>query len=245
MNARKTLLSIGVLAVLVGGGYAAYDYYAGNHIAIQQVIPTNPAAQTPASSSAASVPATANATAATAATATSDAAKLDGLWNIQPASKVYLSVTTSKETVNIEGASVKGTWTINSADPSQMKAEGIVDTTKFQSGNAQRDNHVKAADSLNVAAFPEAKFTVKSFQDFPKEWKEGSKASFKMLGTLTIKGISKDVTFTSDALLSQGALSIEGSTVVTFDDFGMKNPHTVLLDTQNNVTVQLRLVLGK
>jgi polyisoprenoid-binding protein YceI len=237
MNARKTLLSIGVLAVLVGGGYAAYDYYAGNHIAIQQVIPTTPVVGTqPNASLPASAPTTAAAT---------DAAKVDGLWNIQPASKVYLSVTTSKETVNIEGASVKGTWTINTADLSQMKAEGTVDTAKFNSGNAQRDNHVKATDNLNVAAFPEAKFAVKTFENFPKEWREGTTATFTMTGTLTIKGIAKDVTFTSDALLSQGALNIEGSTVVTFDDFGMKNPHTVLLDTQNNVTVQLRLVLGK
>jgi polyisoprenoid-binding protein YceI len=225
MDMRKTLLSIGVLAVLAGGGYAAYDYYAGNHVTIQQVIPTNASAP----SNAAAV----------------GAVKLDGLWTIQPESKVYLSVTTSKETVNIEGASVKGTWTIDTTDSSKMKAEGIVDTTVLQSGNPQRDNHVKGTDSLNVAAFPEAKFTVKTFENLPQEWKEGTKATFKMTGTLTIKGISKDVTFTSDALYSQGSFNIEGSTVVTFADFGMKNPHTVLLETQNDVTVQLRLVLKK
>ncbi|MEK3913202.1 YceI family protein [Paenibacillus sp. FSL H7-0331] len=228
MNIRKTVLALGVAAVLIGGGYAAYDYYAGNHITIQQVIPA-------AATSSASVP-TNSMTAAVPA-------KLDGLWTIQPASKVYLSVTTSKETVNIEGASVKGTWVINTAEPNLMKAEGIVDTTVLQSGNPQRDNHVKGNDSLNTAKFPEAKFTVKSFDNFPKEWKEGSKVSFTMTGTLTIKDIAKDVTFTSEALYSQGALNVEGSTVVTFADYGMKNPHTVLLEAQNNVTVQLRLVL--
>ena len=205
MNVRKVVLTIGVLAVVAGGSYAAYDYYAGNHITIQQVIPTH--ASAPSKSATAAEP-----------------AKLDGQWTIQPASKVYLSVTTSKETVNIEGASVKGSWTINTIDTSQMKAEGIVDTKVLQSGNPQEDNHVKGKDGLNVANFPEAQFTVKSFGNFPKDLKEGTKASFTMAGTLTIKDISKDVVFTSEALYNQGALNVEGSTVVTFADYGMKNP---------------------
>lgn len=98
---------------------------------------------------------------------------------------------------------------------------------------------------MNAAQFPEAVFTLKDFGNFPQEWKEGEKVSFDMNGTLTVKGISKDVTFKSEAMYSQGVISMEGSAVVTFDDFGMQNPHTVLLDSQNDVTVQLRLQLER
>jgi polyisoprenoid-binding protein YceI len=225
MNIKKTTISLGALVVLAGGAYGAYDYYAGNHVTIQEVIPANAAVQT--------------------GTAAVEPSKLNGEWSIQPDSKIYFSVTTSKETVNFEGATVKGNWMINTGDLTKMSGQGVVDIKALQSGNSQRDGHIKSPEYLNAAANPEATFTVKSFDNFPKEWKEGEKATFTMKGTLTVKGISKDVAFTTEALYSQGAFKMEGKTVVTFNDFGMKNPHTVMLDTQNDVTVQLRLNLNK
>ncbi|MNP68573.1 YceI-like domain protein [compost metagenome] len=92
---------------------------------------------------------------------------------------------------------------------------------------------------------PKATFAVKSFENLPKEWKAGVTESFKMTGTLTVRGISKDVTFDAKAQLDGSQLKLEGQTVVTFEDYGMKNPHTVVLSAQNDVTVQLRLVLAK
>ncbi|WP_409343233.1 YceI family protein [Paenibacillus sp. MBLB4367] len=225
MNIKKAVISLGTLVVLAGGAYGAYDYFAGNHVTIQEVIPADAPVQ--------------------AGAAVVEASKLNGQWSIQPDSKVYFSVTTSKETVNFEGGSVQGSWLIDTSDLNKMSGKGAVDINALQSGNSQRDGHIKGAEYLNASANPEATFTVKSFENFPKEWKEGSKAPFTMKGTLTIKGISKDVTFASEALYTQGAFKMEGSTVVTFHDFGMKNPHTVMLDTQNDVTVQLRLNFGK
>jgi polyisoprenoid-binding protein YceI len=224
MKLKMAALSAGVLIVL-GGAYTAYDYYAGNHVTIQEVIPASTSGQASGKQVAANV--------------------IDGEWTLKPDSKVYFSVTTSKETVNFEGSSVKGKWLINNTDASKMNAEAVVDINSLQSGNPQRDGHVKGADYLNAAKFPEAKFQVKTFKDLPKEWKEGEQVTFSMSGTLTVKDISKEVLFESKAVYSQGIISMEGNTVVTFNDFGMKNPHTVMLDTQNNVAVQLRLNLEK
>ncbi|WP_028611445.1 YceI family protein [Paenibacillus harenae] len=225
MPIKKTVISLGALVVLAGGGYFAYDYYAGNHVTIQEVIPADAPVQ--------------------AGTAAVDPTELNGEWTIQPDSKVYFSVTTSKETVNFEGAAVNGSWTIDTVDPAKMSAQGVVDINALQSGNSQRDGHVKGEGYLDAAANPEATFTVNSFENFPQEWTEGAAAAFAMNGTLTVKGVSKDVTFDAEALYSQGSFKMEGSTVVTFNDFGMKNPHTVMLDTQNDVTVQLQLNLNK
>ncbi|MCQ6561306.1 YceI family protein [Paenibacillus mendelii] len=225
MNIKKTIVALGVVVVLAGGAYAAYDYYAGNHVTIQEVIPADAPVQTD--------------------TAVIEPAELDGEWSIQPDSKVYFSVTTSKETVNFEGATVNGTWKIDTADQANMSGQGVVDINALQSGNSQRDGHIKGADYLNASDNPEATFTVQSFDNFPKEWQEGVKAAFTMKGTLTVKGISKEVAFAAEALYSEGAFKMEGSTVVTFNDFGMKNPHTVMLDTENDITLQLRLNLNK
>jgi len=226
MNVKKAAISLGVVVVLAGGAYGLYDYFAGNHVEIQDVIPANASVQNETG---------------TAGTAAVEPSAVNGEWTIQPDSKIYFSVTTSKETVNFEGATVSGNWMIDTNDQTKMSGNGVVDMNALQSGNSQRDGHIKGPQYLDASANPEATFTVKSFENFPKEWKEGAKASFTMKGTLTIKGISKDVAFAADALYTQGAFKMEGSTVVTFDDFGMKNPHTVILDTENDVTVQLRL----
>ncbi|MBD0382637.1 YceI family protein [Paenibacillus sedimenti] len=227
MKLKLTAIAVGAVVVL-GGAYYAYDYYAGNHVTIQEAVPAS-ASSSQTQGSAVAV----------------DAGALNGQWNIHSDSKVYFSVTTSKETVNFEGSSVKGSWALNTTDPAKMTAEAIVGIDALQSGNSQRDGHVKGAQYLNAQTFPEAKFTLKSIDNFPKEWKEGEKVSFNMTGTLTIKDKSKDVTFKSDAVYSQGKINLGGTTVVTFDDFGMKNPHTVVLDTENNVKVTLSLVLDQ
>lgn len=234
MNKWKLATIITVIVIVAGGGigYYAYDYYAGNHVEVKDVIGTSnsaangsPASGTPASAAA--------------------PADVNGTWSIQSASEVYFSVTTSKETVNFSVKPVTGSWTLNTAEPAQNKAEGAVDLTGLSSGNGQRDSHIKSNDYLMVDQHPKATFTVKSFENLPKEWSAGVTESFKMTGTLTVRGIAKEVTFDTKAQLDQGQLKLEGQTVVTFEDFGLKNPHTVVLSTQNDITVQLRLVLAK
>ncbi|HZG88446.1 YceI family protein [Paenibacillus sp.] len=228
MNKKMAAFFVGGIAVLGAGGYAAFDYYAGNHITVQEVIPSSAVAS--AQDSAAPVV----------------AELLNGQWNIkQPDSKVYFSVTTSKETVNFEASSVAGQWTLDTADPGNMQAEATVALDSLTSGNDMRDTHVKEARFLDAAAFPYATFALTSFEHFPTEWVEGKTVSFEMNGTLTMKGISKDVTFAVEALYSGGEILMEGNTVVTFADFGMENPHTVVMETENNVAVQTQLVLEK
>ncbi len=233
MNKWKLATIITAIVIVAGGGigYYAYDYYAGNHVEVKDVI---------------SAPTTSGGTqgAATAATPAA-AADVNGTWNIQSASEVYFSVTTSKETVNFSVKPVTGSWTLNTADPTQNKAEGTVELSGLSSGNGQRDNHIKGSDYLQVEQHPKATFAVKSFENLPKEWKAGVTESFKMTGTLTVRGIAKDVTFDTKAQLDGTQLKLEGQTVVTFEDYGMKNPHTVVLSAQNDVAVQLRLVLSK
>lgn len=225
MKRKNALITAGVAVALIlgGGGYAAYDYFAGNHVEVKSVI--------------------AEASSENAGAAVS-ADEVNGLWNIDPSSEVYFSVTTSKETVNFAISQVAGSWTIDTSDISKTKGQGTVNLDLLDSGNGQRDSHIKGADYLNVAESAEATFTADSFEELPAEWTEGQAFPISMTGTLTIRGIAKEVTFNGEAVYSGGAINMESSAVVTFEDFGMKNPHTVVLDTENNVVVQLRLTLN-
>ncbi|WP_339222441.1 YceI family protein [Paenibacillus sp. FSL H8-0332] len=236
---KKRTIAITAAIVIIAGAITAFilvNNSLGNKVEIESVIPEQ------AQDSGARKEGTANAAAAAAAVRPE---QLNGNWNITEPSKVYLSVTTSKETVNFVDPSVKGTWKVNLEDASAMTGEGTVDMSALDSGTAQRDEHVKGADFLSVTEFPQSTFAVKSFSELPKEWTEGTAVPVKLQGTLTVKGIEKEVTFDAQALYSGGQLKLSGTTMVTFEDFGMSNPHSIVLDTENDLEVRLELTLSK
>lgn len=249
-NKKIVIAAAAILIVISGAIYYVYDGLTGNHVEIESVIAQSPAedGSTEVSGSAGEGMATETATGAgneSNGAGAGEAAGVDGTWTIGSDSKVYFSVTTSRDTVNYELDKVMGSWTINSADPAQTKAEGTVDVTSMDSRNSQRDQHISEAEYLDTAQFPNAAFNVTSFEGLPSEWKSGEAYDVSITGELTVKGITKEVVFTGQTVYDQGSLKLEASTVVTFGDFGMKNPHTVVMDTENNLTVELRLVLSK
>lgn len=225
---------VAAVAILGGGGYYFANSYMGNNVDIEQVLPASTAAST-----------TDAGTGTTVANEAASADQLNGDWTISEDSKVYFSVTTSQETVNFVDEQVSGTWAINVDDASQMKAEGQIEMSGIDSGNGQRDGHVKEADFFDVSTHPQATFTATSFEGMPAEWTAGQTVDFKMNGTLTVKGVEKEVTFDAKAAYENGQVLLSATTTVTFEDFGMENPHSVVLSTENDIQVQLELKLDK
>ncbi|MFB9325580.1 YceI family protein [Paenibacillus aurantiacus] len=223
---KKWVLAAGAaIVVLAGGGYITYDYFTGNQVEIKEVI--------------------GEADAATASGAIVTGEQLNGDWTIADGSEVYISMTTSKETVNMTAGTVTGKWTIDTANAGQMTAEGTVDLEGLDSGNPMRDGHIKGDQYLNAAAHPQATFTAASIDGFPESWSEGVAVPLQLKGTLNVRGVDKEVVFDSQAVYDQGQVKLEGSTIVTFADFGMKNPHQVLVETENDVKVELQLLLDR
>lgn len=237
---KKKTLAWAATGVVIAGAVTAFillNNSLGNNVEIESVIP----AESQASNS--SGTAAANAAEATGAAVTAE--QLNGAWNIADTSKVYWSVTTSKETVNFVNEAVEGTWNVNLDDPASMTGEGTVEMSALDSGNGQRDEHVKGADFLNIAEFPQSTFVVNSFSELPAEWTEGTAVPVDLQGTLTVKGVEKEVTFQSQAVYSGEQLLLSGTATVTFEDFGLANPHSIVLETENNLEVRLELALTK
>lgn len=235
LNKKKWIWWVAGIAVVgIIAGFSLMDRSLGNNVEIESVIP----AQSPGASAA-----TADAAAAEGAAVGQD--ELDGQWSLADESKVYWSVTTSRETVNFVDEDVTGSWTVDLNDPAAMKGEGTVAMSGLDSGNGQRDEHVKSQDFLAVDTYPEAKFTAASFSELPKEWTEGTPVPVEIKGTLNVKGIDKEVVFNSEAVYSGGKLLLSGTTKVTFSDFGMTNPHNVVLETENEFEVRLELAMTK
>ncbi|MFZ3454345.1 YceI family protein [Arthrobacter sp. 7Tela_A1] len=66
------------------------------------------------------------------------------------------------------------------------KISATIDSSSFNSNDANRDAHVKGPDFFDVEQFPELTFTATNV--------EGSGESYKLTGDLTIKGITRPVT---------------------------------------------------
>ncbi|WP_018752424.1 YceI family protein [Paenibacillus sanguinis] len=234
---KKTItwLITGVLSagIIGGGAYALMNNYLGNNVEIESIIPAN----NPSGNNSEQT--------ASASGAAISQDLVNGNWEITDDSKVYFSVTTSKETVNFVNNVVSGQWQLDVNDLAQSTATGTIDMNTVDSSNAQRDEHIKSADYFDVAQFPNAIFKTSSFEGLPTDWTEGATYDFTMTGTLNVRGIDKEVTFAGTVMYKDEQLLLSGSTMVTFDDFGLENPHSVVLSTENDIQVRLELALSK
>lgn len=158
---KKKYIGVVIVALIVLIGsvtYAALGNYMGNKVEVESVmVPVE-------------VPEINSDLDEVSTTAFVSAEELNGKWNIASGSKVYWSVTTSKETVNFVNEGVTGTWTMDVNNASVMTGEGVLDMNALDSGNSQRDGHVKErSDLLEVTKHPQATFVTQSFSAVPEE----------------------------------------------------------------------------
>lgn len=71
-------------------------------------------------------------------------------------------------------------------DFSQFKAEFTADTATIQTGNEQRDGHLKSDDFFNSASFPQLRFVSTKLE-------KSANDSYALHGELTIRDITKHV----------------------------------------------------
>jgi polyisoprenoid-binding protein YceI len=81
----------------------------------------------------------------------------------------------------------EGTIVFDDKDITKSSVTGTIKTASINTGNADRDKHLKSADFFDVEKYPE--ITFKS----TKVEKAGDGA--KVTGSLTIRGVSKEVSF--------------------------------------------------
>ncbi len=149
----------------------------------------------------------------------------DGEWAVVAESIVGYRV---KETIvgqKTEGvgrtAAVTGSLMIS--DQKVLNAEFTVDMTSLKSDSTRRDRQVNTR-ILDTATYPTATFVLKKPITLTPEALAGSDFSVDTTGTLTLRGVTKDIDLTLIARLVDGVIEVNGSIQIVFTDWSIPDP---------------------
>lgn len=117
---------------------------------------------------------------------------------------------------------IKGTIEYDGKSIESLKVDASIDVSAINTGNASRDKDLKGDGFFDVAKFPTATFTSKRVE-------AAGAGKFRLIGDLTMHGITKEVTFSvegpSPAVKAQnGGQKIGASATTTLNrrDFGLE-----------------------
>lgn len=111
-------------------------------------------------------------------------------------------------------------------DFTDASVDATLKVASINTDNDRRDTHLKSDDFFNAEKFPEIKFKSAAFE-------KASENKYKIKGDLTIRDVTKEVTF--DAVYNGSIKGMGGSTItswkVTLDvnrfDYGLKWSRTI------------------
>jgi polyisoprenoid-binding protein YceI len=83
-------------------------------------------------------------------------------------------------------ASWSGNLDLNEADLARSKLDVEIDARSIDTGNAQRDEHLRSADFFDVEQFPTLRFVSRSIENVAPD-------RFHVLGDLTLHGVTREV----------------------------------------------------
>ncbi|CAA9211551.1 MAG: Protein yceI precursor [uncultured Corynebacteriales bacterium] len=114
---------------------------------------------------------------------------LTGTWDIDPAHTRLGFAARHAMVATVRGGFdvFSGEIHLDHARPAASAATVEIDAASLSTGNAQRDEHVRGADFLDVANFPTITFRSTAVEQVDDD-------EYRMHGELTIKGVTKPVT---------------------------------------------------
>lgn len=107
-------------------------------------------------------------------------------WVLDPTHSEIMFKVRHMMITNVKGTFDSFSVDVDGEDIRSAKFNVSIDAASVNTGNGQRDEHLKSADFFDAENFKELTFSGTSF-------KQKEEDEFELKGTLTIKGISKEV----------------------------------------------------
>jgi polyisoprenoid-binding protein YceI len=144
-------------------------------------------------------------------------------WNLDPAHSTAQFKVKHMMISNVKGnfTGLSGVLKLDAANPSGSSVEASIDVTTVNTGDAQRDGHLKSADFFDADQFPT--LTFKS----TKVTSSGG-GDYAVTGDLTLHGVTKSVTFSVEDVSEPSKdpwgnlrIGLSASTKINRKDFGL------------------------
>jgi polyisoprenoid-binding protein YceI len=182
------------------------------------------------------------------AASTSPAGGFDpsGEWTISGDSTLGYRVAEVLGGVDTEGAGrtdqVTGSLTIDG--PRATEAAFVVDMASVVSDSERRDNQFRTR-IMSTDEFPTATFRLTEPIEFGPVPLEGSAITATATGELTLRGVTRSVTFDVEAQLDGGRIGVLGSIPVLFSDYGIPDPSNGFAVVKDNGLLEFILVFDR
>ncbi|AJK68582.1 YceI family protein [Corynebacterium marinum] len=144
-----------------------------------------------------------------------------GTWVLDPAHTEIGFVARHAMVTKVRGnfEEFEGSAVVDQANPAASVVKAVIKTASVNTGNADRDGHVRGDDFFAVEQFPEMTFESTSF--------DISGQSGTVTGDLTLKGITKPVTLDVEVFgveedpFGNVRIGFEASSKINRKDFGV------------------------
>lgn len=216
---RKILAGVVVLAIGAVAGPWIYinliKQDAPDVLTLEPSVTTTTAAGEPAETT----------TTVAATVTTVDTSATDGEWAVVAESIVgyrVKEVVIGQKTEGV-GRTSAVTGSLKIADQKVLNAEFTVDMTTLKSDSSRRDRQVNTR-ILDTATYPTATFVLKEPITLTPEVLAGSELTVNTTGTLTLRGITKDIAVTLIARLVDDVIEVNGSIELVFADWSIPDP---------------------
>ncbi len=150
----------------------------------------------------------------------------------------HLAVSTVRGSIG----GVKGTVVLDEKDITKSTVNATIDTTTVNTGTGKRDAHLKSPDFFDVAKFPTMVFKSTAIT--------GTSGNLKLVGDLTLAGVTKSVILDLDGP-SAPQKSPKGGTISGFSasgkitrkdfEFGTKSSFNVAVGDEVKFTIDVEI----
>ncbi|MBM3639566.1 MAG: YceI family protein [Actinobacteria bacterium] len=175
-----------------------------------------------------------------------DSGDVSGTWTIAQDSVVGYRVKEVLFGQDTEGvgrtSQVTGSLTI--ADNAVSAAEFTVDMASIESDSGKRDSQFRGR-IMDTVTYPTATFTLTSPITLPDAATSGTEFAIDATGDLSLRGVTKSVTFPLEAQLTNGAVRVAGKINVVFADWSIPNPGFGGITTEDNGDLEFLLSFSR